>query len=98
LNAPGTNSIAAANRNERSNCQGHLDEALQHHARAVALRPAIDTSLVLHELLAEHYARTGQTTEAVRSAEHALHLAQHAGNTSAARRIHDRLETINAER
>jgi tetratricopeptide (TPR) repeat protein len=79
-------------------CQGHLDEALQHHARAVALRPGIDTSLVLHELFAENYARTGQTAEAVRSAEHALHLAQRAGNEAATRRIANQLERLNAGR
>ncbi len=77
-------------------CQGVIDETVQHLAEAVKLRPAIDTSVRLHELLAENYAKAGQFPQAVRSAEHALELARAAGKNDLAERIATRLVRLKA--
>ncbi len=73
-------------------CQGGTDKSAEHLARAVALRPQIDTSVVLHELLAENYARAGRFPEAIQSAEHALQIARAAGKNDLAERISARLQ------
>ena len=69
---------------------------MQHHAEAVALRPAIDSSVTFHEALAENYARAGRFDEATRSAERALTLAHAAGKHSQAERIAARLPRYRA--
>jgi len=77
-------------------CQGYLDETLQHYHRAVRLRPGIDVSSTLHELLAERYAKNGRFADAVRSGERALQLAQGAGNETSVNRIIARLAQYQA--
>ena len=72
-------------------CQGRIEETVEHYDRAVTLQPAIDSSVALHELLAENYAKAGRREEAIRSAEHALRLARAAGKEDFVRRISDRL-------
>jgi tetratricopeptide (TPR) repeat protein len=78
-------------------CQGRLDDARQHYARAVGLRPGVDNSAVLHELFAERYAQAGQADEAIRSAEHALKLAEASGKAEVIRRIRARLPRYQGE-
>jgi tetratricopeptide (TPR) repeat protein len=72
-------------------CQGSIDEALRHYSEAVALKPEVDSSVTLHELLAENYAKAGRLKEAVRSAEHARKLARAAGKDGAEQRINAQL-------
>lgn len=72
-------------------CQGNLEDALQHYHQAVALNPGIDSSVTLHEVLAENYARAGRTDDAIHSAEHALKLARSSGKNDLAERIAARL-------
>ncbi|MBE7504107.1 MAG: tetratricopeptide repeat protein [Verrucomicrobiales bacterium] len=76
--------------------QGNVTEAVHHLNRAKALRPAIDTSVVLHELLAENQARAGRLDEAIRSAQRALELAQAAGKDDLASRVRARLQRYQA--
>lgn len=73
-------------------CQGNITDAVNHLNRATALRPAIDTSVVLHELLAENQARAGRLDDAIRSAQRALELAQAAGKDDLASRVRARLQ------
>lgn len=77
-------------------CQGSIEDTVRHRDRAVALRPELDTSVVLHELLAENYARTGQLDQAIRSARHGLDLARAAGKQDLAERITARLARYEA--
>ncbi len=72
-------------------CQGNLDNAVAHRDQAVALRREVDTSVVLHEVLAENYARAGKWEQAQQSAEHALKLAQASGKRDLADRVAARL-------
>ncbi len=74
-------------------CQGNLDETVLHYEKALALRPGIDSSVVLHELLAENYAKIGRRDDAIRSAERALKLARASGKEEAIRRINARLSS-----
>ena len=73
-------------------CQGGTDDALEQRAKAVALRPEIDSSVALHELLAENFAKAGRSDDAIRWAEHALNLARASSNNEALRRINARLQ------
>ncbi len=77
-------------------CQGETDPAAGQVDQAVALKPQIDTSVVLHELLAENYARAGRLPEAIHSAEHALQIARAAGKNDLAERIAARLARYQA--
>jgi tetratricopeptide (TPR) repeat protein len=77
-------------------CQGKIDETVQSYAKAMALQPAVDTSAVLHEMLAENYAKAGRRDDAIHAAEHALKLARSARNTEAVQRIGDRLRQYQA--
>jgi tetratricopeptide (TPR) repeat protein len=72
-------------------CQGNIEETVLHYEKALALRPEIDSSVVLHELMAEAHAKSGRSGDAVRSAEHALKLARAAGKEEAIQRIEARL-------
>ena len=55
--------------------QRNLDGALEHYAKAVQLKPAIDTSPTLHHLIGMNYAEARQFHQAALSAEKALKLA-----------------------
>jgi tetratricopeptide (TPR) repeat protein len=72
--------------------QKDLDGSLKHYAAAVQLKPEIDTSARLHDLLAMNYARTGQFQQAVQSARKAANLARAAGQEALAQQIERRLE------
>ncbi|MHB1308555.1 MAG: tetratricopeptide repeat protein [Limisphaerales bacterium] len=72
-------------------CQGGIEEVIEHVARAVALQPGIDTSVTVHELLAENLAKAGRFAAAIQSAERALQLARSAGKNDLAERIAARL-------
>jgi tetratricopeptide (TPR) repeat protein len=65
--------------------QGQIETVVQHYTKAVTLKPELDTSVNLHDLLALNYARGGQFSEAIRSAERALRLARLSGDQA---RIH----------
>lgn len=77
-------------------CQGKTDPAAGQWEQAVALKPQIDTSVVLHEILAENYARAGQLPEAIRSAQRALQIARATGKNDLAERIAARLARYQA--
>jgi tetratricopeptide (TPR) repeat protein len=72
--------------------QGETAGPAQHYARALALKPQLDTSVNLHDLLSANYARAGRFEEAARSAQKALHLARAAGDQARARQIELRLQ------
>jgi tetratricopeptide (TPR) repeat protein len=72
--------------------QREIEQALAHYSKAVSLKPQIDTSATLHDLLAMNYAGARRFNEAVASAEKALKLAQIAGDESFAQKIKERLE------
>ena len=78
-------------------CQGGIENAVQHYTRAVALKPEIDTSVTLHEVLGENYAKAGRWEEAVRAAEQALQIARSAGKNDLAERIQARLQRYRAQ-
>jgi len=71
---------------------GRLDEAIQHYSKAIKLKPEIDTSARLHDLLGMNYARAGQFQQAVHSARKAADLARAAGQESLAQQIERRIE------
>ncbi len=71
--------------------QREMDQALAQYSKAVSLKPQIDTSATLHDLLAMNYAGARRFHEAVASAEKALKLAQIAGDESLAQEIKERL-------
>jgi tetratricopeptide (TPR) repeat protein len=71
--------------------QGKIDEPLAHYSKAVALRPAIDKSPVLHDILAVNYAKAGRFREAIVSAQKALNLALAAGDNQLAQEIEQRI-------
>jgi len=72
--------------------QGHTDEAISHYSKAASLKPDVDTSPLLHHLLATHYAEARRFREAVLSEEKALKLARAAGYQMLAQQIVKRLE------
>jgi Flp pilus assembly protein TadD len=72
--------------------QGDVDETARHYTEAVSIKPEIDTSATLHNVMALNYARAGRFPEAVSSAEKALELARAAGNDDLAQQIEERLE------
>ena len=78
-------------------CQGDIENAVQHCAKAKAIQPSIDTSVTLHESLAENYAKAGRWDDAIRSAEHALEIARAAGKDDLAGRIEARLLRYRAQ-
>jgi Flp pilus assembly protein TadD len=78
-------------------CQGGIDNARTHLAKAVALRPGIDASVTLHEALGENCAKAGRIDEAVHAAERALQLARGAGKNDLADRIQARLARYRAQ-
>jgi tetratricopeptide (TPR) repeat protein len=60
--------------------QGEIEGVLLHYSKAIAVQPALDTSVTLHELLALNYAKAGQFNEAEVSATRALELARSTGD------------------
>jgi tetratricopeptide (TPR) repeat protein len=72
--------------------QGHTDQAISHYSKAVSLKPDVDTSPLLHHLLATHFAEARRFREAVLSEEKALKLARAAGYQMLAQQIVKRLE------
>jgi tetratricopeptide (TPR) repeat protein len=72
-------------------CEGGTNDAVQHYTKALSLRPGVDTSVALHELLAENYAKAGRFDQAIGSAGHALQLARAAGKSDLVERITARL-------
>ncbi len=72
-------------------CRGDTEDASRHYAQALAIRPEIDTSVRLHEVMAENYAKSGHFESAVRSAEQALQIARATGKNDLAARISTRL-------
>ena len=71
---------------------GKLDEAIRHYSKAIKLKPEIDTSVRLHDLLGMNYAKAGRFQEAVQSARKAADLARAAGNEVLAQQIERRME------
>jgi tetratricopeptide (TPR) repeat protein len=71
---------------------GKLDEAIRYYSKAVQLKPEIDTSPRLHNLLSMNYAKTGQYQKAVLSAQKAADLARAAGQEMLAQQIERRIE------
>jgi tetratricopeptide (TPR) repeat protein len=72
--------------------QRDLDGSLKHYAAAVQLKPDIDTSPMLHYLLAMNYAEAQRFSEAVLSAEKALGRANAAGDVKLVQEINKLLE------
>jgi tetratricopeptide (TPR) repeat protein len=72
--------------------EGKSNDALRHYAKAVALKPEVDKSPILHHFLAESYAKAGQFRKAILSAEKALSLAHAAGEQQLAGQIRQRIE------
>jgi tetratricopeptide (TPR) repeat protein len=72
--------------------RGQTDRAITHYSKAVSLMPDVDTSPLLHHLLATHYAEARRFPEAVLSEEKALKLARDAGYQKLAQQIKKSLE------
>lgn len=72
-------------------CDGQTAGAVPHYQTAITLRPEVDTSVTLHERMAESYARAGRWDDAVRAAERALSVARATGKTDLLDRINARL-------
>jgi tetratricopeptide (TPR) repeat protein len=63
------------------------DQTIMHYSKAVSLNPDIDTSPLLHHLMAKSYAESRRFREAVLSEEKALKLAHAAGYQKLAQEI-----------
>jgi len=72
--------------------QGKIDETLRHYSRAVHLNPSVDTSPMLHQLLAMKYAEARRFREATLAAEKALKLALATGDKELAQKIREWIE------
>ena len=72
--------------------QRDLDQALKHYSEAVRLKPIVDTSPMLHYLLAMNYGQARQFRQASLSAQKALDLAHAAGDQKLAQEIKKWLE------
>ncbi len=86
-NAPAHYRLAIAMADQRD-----LDGSLKHYAAAVQLKPDIDTSPMLHYLLAMNYAEARRFNEAGQSAEKALGRANAAGDVKIVQEINKLLE------
>jgi len=86
-NAPAHYRLALALAEQRD-----LERSLQHYIAAVKLNPNIDTSPTLHYLLAMNYAEARRFSEAVKSAEKALSLANASGDARLVKEIEKSLE------
>ena len=67
--------------------RGEIQKTLSHYAKALSLKPEIDTSPVLHYLLGMNYAEAGKFRKAILSSEKALKLARAAGQQKLALQI-----------
>ena len=74
--------------------RGDLEQCRTHYSRAVALDPAVDTSVRLHDALSLNYAKAGRVQDAIRSAERALELARASGKTDLTSTIAERLRHL----
>jgi tetratricopeptide (TPR) repeat protein len=72
--------------------KGRNNEALKHYSDAISIKPDIDTSALLHILLARNYAESRRFHEAVLSEEKALKLARVAGDRELIQKIEKNLE------
>jgi tetratricopeptide (TPR) repeat protein len=72
--------------------QRDLDQALKHYSEAVRLKPGVDTSPMLHYLLAMNYGEARQFRQASLFAQKALDLAHAAGDQKLAQEIKKWLE------
>ncbi len=72
--------------------QGKIDETLRHYSKAVRLNPGVDTSPMLHQLLAMKYAEARRFREAILAAEKALKLARATGDKKLAQKIREWIE------
>lgn len=75
--------------------QRDIDQALVHYSKAVRLRPQVDTSPLLHYLLAMNYGEARQFRQAVQSAQKALDLARATGDQNLAQEIKKWLDIYN---
>ena len=78
--------------------QRETEQARTHYAKAVSLKPSVDTSPALHYLMAANYARAGRLDEAVASAQKALELAQAAGKNDFAQEIKRKLQSYKRQK
>ena len=72
--------------------QRDLDQALKHYSEAVRLKPGVDTSPMLHYLLAMNYGQARQFRQAALFAQKALDLAHATGDQQFAQEIKKWLE------
>jgi tetratricopeptide (TPR) repeat protein len=86
-NAPTHYKLAIALADQRD-----LDGSLKHYATAVQLKPDIDTSPMLHYLLAMNYIEARRFSKAVLSAQKALGLANATGDAKLVQEINKLLE------
>jgi tetratricopeptide (TPR) repeat protein len=56
--------------------QGNLQGAILHYNKAISINAAIDTSIPLHEMMADAFAAAGEYKQAITSAEKALKIAR----------------------
>lgn len=78
--------------------RGDLDRSAERYARAVALKPEVDTSVTLHSVLAAGYAKQGRLDDAIRSAERALALARKSGRADLVDSLEARLSQYRSAR
>jgi tetratricopeptide (TPR) repeat protein len=71
--------------------QGKINETLAYYSKAVSLRPDVDNSPLLHDILAANYAKAGRFREAIASAQKALNLALAAGDNQLVQEIELRI-------
>jgi len=67
--------------------QGQINETVKLYSTAIALKPQIDTSPMLHYLLSMNYAAARQFPQALASAQRALMMAQSSGDTRLSQEI-----------
>ncbi len=72
--------------------RGRTDQAIPHYSKAISLKPDVDTSPLLHHLLATHYAEARRFKEAVLFEEKALELARAAGYQKLVQEFNKRLD------
>jgi len=72
--------------------QGQINQSLAYYSKAVALKPDIDTSALLHHLLGGSYAEARRFHDAVLSEEKALKLARAAKDQELIKKIQRALE------
>lgn len=76
--------------------RGEIDQVRLELGRAIALKPGIDTSALLHDTLASNLAKASRLPEAIFEAERALALARNSGKRDSAAQIESRLAAYRA--